>query len=51
MGVAELEEASRREGLVVTGGSDWHGPEGGAELGDFYVTGDEVSAFLSAGGM
>lgn len=51
IGVAELEEASRREGLVVTGGSDWHGPEGGAELGDFFVTGDEVSAFLSAGGM
>lgn len=51
LGIGELEEAARREGLVLTGGSDWHGPEGGAELGDFYVTGEEVADFLAAGGM
>ncbi|MDE2981976.1 MAG: PHP domain-containing protein [Gemmatimonadota bacterium] len=51
IGVARLENAARDNGLVVTGGSDWHGPEGGAELGDFFVTGDEVAAFLGAGGM
>ena len=49
--VAELEEVARSEGLLVTGGSDWHGPGGGTELGDFYVTGDEVSDFLAMGGM
>ena len=49
--MGELEEAARREGLVLTGGSDWHGPEGGSELGDFYVTGEEVGGFLAAGGM
>lgn len=51
IGVAELEKAADDDGLVVTGGSDWHGPEGGTELGDFFVTGDEVAAFLGAGGM
>ncbi len=51
MGVAELEKAADEDGLVVTGGSDWHGPEGGKKLGDFFVTADEVAAFLGAGGM
>jgi len=51
MSVAELEAVARSEGLLVTGGSDWHGPGGGTELGDFYVTGDEVPDFLAAGGM
>ena len=51
MSIAELEEVARSEGLLVTGGSDWHGPGGGTELGDFYVTGDEVSDFLAVGGM
>lgn len=51
VGVGKLEDVARREGLVLTGGSDWHGPENGAELGDFYVTGEEVADFLAAGGM
>ena len=51
VGLDELEEVARREGLVLTGGSDWHGPESGSELGDFHVTGDKVAAFLAAGGM
>lgn len=51
VGVGELEDVARREGLVLTGGSDWHGPENGSELGDFYVTGEEVADFLAVGGM
>ncbi len=51
MGVAELKEVARSEGLLVTGGSDWHGPGGGTELGDSYMTGDEVPDFLAVGGM
>ena len=49
--LAELEEVARKEGLVLTGGSDWHGPESGSRLGDFYVTGEEVGEFLTVGGM
>ena len=45
-----LEAAARPRGLLVTGGSDWHGPEGG-NLGDFFVTGEEVSGLLEAGGI
>ncbi len=45
-----LERRARSAGLVVTGGSDWHGPEGG-ELGEFRVSASEVSAFLEAGGL
>lgn len=46
----QLEAIQRSYGLLRTGGSDWHGPEDGS-LGDFYVTGDEVEAFLDAGGL
>jgi predicted metal-dependent phosphoesterase TrpH len=49
--VLRLEEACRTRRLLVTGGSDWHTPDAGTLLGDFFVTGDEVQAFLSAGGM
>ena len=49
--LAELEEVARKRGLVLTGGSDWHGPESGAKLGDFWVTAEEVGDFLSVGGM
>ena len=49
--VSKLEGAARAHDLVVTGGSDWHGPEGGRAIGDFFVTGEEVSDFLAAGGM
>ena len=48
---ATLRKIARREGLLATGGSDWHGPAGGFELGDFFVTADEVASFLEAGGM
>ena len=48
--VVELEQAARRHGLLVSGGSDWHGPESG-ELGEFFVTAEEVASLLAAGGM
>lgn len=46
-----LESICRSRGLFPTGGSDWHGPDGGAQLGDFFVTSDEVATFLDAGGL
>ncbi|CAN5623489.1 PHP domain-containing protein [soil metagenome] len=39
-----------RHGLLVTGGSDWHGDWHGA-LGDFAVDRDDVAAFLEVGGI
>lgn len=41
----ELEQAARAAGLVVTGGSDWHGTARPA-LGSWYVTEKHVGAFL-----
>lgn len=49
--VKELMDRARRYDLVPTGGSDWHGPDRGRDLGDFYVTSDEVEAFLDRGGI
>lgn len=49
--VAELEAASQEWGLLVTGGSDWHGPEGGSELGDFFITAEDAADFLVVGGL
>ena len=46
----ELERFAREGGLMVSGGSDWHGPEQGP-LGDFRVEAAEVSDLISAGGM
>jgi len=37
--------------LLMSGGSDWHAPDRGAELGDFFVTAEEVSGLLEEGGM
>lgn len=51
VGANRLEEVARSERLLLTGGSDWHGPQGGSELGDFHVTADQVADFLAAGGM
>ena len=45
-----MDERARSLGLVVTGGSDWHGVWQG-RLGDFSVTRDEVGAFLDLGGI
>jgi len=49
--VRELEQAATGAGLaILTGGSDWHGPDDG-ELGGFVVDSRQVSAFLERGGM
>ena len=48
--VVELERVAQAWGLLVTGGSDWHGPQHG-ELGDFSVPASDVAAFLDAGGI
>lgn len=49
--VLRLEATARTAGLLITGGSDWHGPDGGTQLGDFCVTSDDIAPFLEAGGM
>jgi 3',5'-nucleoside bisphosphate phosphatase len=43
--VRRLLSRSRSSGLVATGGSDWHGPEGG-ELGGFRLEAGTVAPFL-----
>jgi len=47
--VLQLEKRATAAGLLVTGGSDWHGPEGG-ELGRFRVSSEAVAEFLEQGG-
>jgi len=49
--VLRYENICRSSGLLVSGGSDWHSPDGGTSLGDFFVTGDEVGELLAVGGM
>ncbi len=49
--VLRYEGICRSRGLLMSGGSDWHTPEAGYALGDFYVTADEVEGLLEAGGM
>lgn len=48
--VMRLEREARARGLAMSGGSDWHGPDSG-ELGEFWVTGEEVAALLEEGGI
>lgn len=40
------EEAARRHGLLVTGGSDWHGLYPGPPLGAWKVLPEKIAAFL-----
>jgi predicted metal-dependent phosphoesterase TrpH len=49
--VLRLEGICRTAGLLMSGGSDWHNPDYGSALGDFFVTGQEVEKLLAAGGM
>ncbi len=49
--ILRLEGLCRAWKLLLSGGSDWHGSERGIELGDFYVSSDEVAALLEEGGM
>jgi predicted metal-dependent phosphoesterase TrpH len=46
-----LEGLCRAWKLLISGGSDWHGPDRGQGLGDFFVTAEEVAALLEEGGM
>lgn len=48
--VSVVEQHARKRGLLLTGGSDWHGSWQG-RLGDFYVGPDDVEALLEVGGM
>lgn len=43
-----VEKAAEHFDLFVTGGSDWHGREGGPPLGYFFVTDHQVRDFLRA---
>lgn len=47
----KLEGLCRAWKLLLSGGSDWHYPVRGLELGDFYVTGEEIAALLEEGGI
>ncbi len=49
--VLGLEQAARRAGLMMSGGSDWHSSSNGVELGDFFITAEEVADLLEAGGI
>lgn len=46
-----LESLCRAWKLLLSGGSDWHYPDRGLELGDFYVTAEEIAALLEEGGI
>jgi predicted metal-dependent phosphoesterase TrpH len=49
--VLRYEGICRTAGLLMTGGSDWHSPDAGKALGDFFVTADEVEGLLAVGGL
>ena len=48
--VRRLESVARSAGLFKTGGSDWHNLDRNEPLGVFSVAGEQVAAFLEAGG-
>ena len=45
------ERICRTSGLVMSGGSDWHTPDAGTALGDFFVEATEVEKLLEEGGL
>ena len=49
--ILRYESICRSSGLLRGGGSDWHTPDAGRALGDFFVTGEEVGELLAVGGM
>ena len=49
--VLRLEGLCRSGELLVSGGSDWHSPDGRTVLGDFFVTAEEVEDLLTEGGL
>ena len=48
--IKKLERAAEADGLIMTGGSDWHDPERGYPLGSFFVTEEDVGELIEAGG-
>jgi len=46
-----LEGLCRAWKLLMSGGSDWHGPDRGSDVGAFFVTAEEVAGLLEEGGM
>lgn len=44
--IRRLETLAQARNLLVSGGSDWHGPEGGEALGSFYVEGEQLAPLL-----
>jgi len=49
--VLRYEAICKSAGLMQSGGSDWHTPDAGKALGDFFVDGQEIEELLSAGGI
>ncbi len=45
------ERICRSSGLLMSGGSDWHTPDAGTALGDFFVEAAEVEKLLAEGGL
>ena len=45
------ERICRTSGLLMSGGSDWHTPDAGTALGDFFVEATEVEKLLEEGGL
>jgi predicted metal-dependent phosphoesterase TrpH len=48
--VKKLVQAATTAGMLMSGGSDWHDPDRGDELGSFFVTEEDVGGLLEAGG-
>lgn len=49
--IVRMEGLCRDHGLLMSGGSDWHTPDYGSKLGDFWVGADEVVGLLEVGGV
>ena len=49
--VTRLEAMCSKEGLLASGGSDWHTPDSGRSLGDFFVDAVEIEDLLRLGGI
>ena len=49
--IRKLERAAEGDGLIMTGGSDWHDPDRWDPLGSFFVTEEDVRELIEAGGL
>ncbi|MGE0160997.1 MAG: phosphatase [Gemmatimonadales bacterium] len=47
--IERYEGICRTSGLLMSGGSDWHSPDGGTALGDFAVSGENAAPLMAAG--